>query len=294
MTAVAVLGTGIMGSGMARSLARRGHDVRVWNRTAAKAGKLGMQDSITVSLTPAGAVCGAEVVITMLTDGPAVLEAMHAAEEGLRAGQVWLQSSTVGVAAFPDLVGFAARFGLDMVDAPVMGTRPGAESGQLLVFAAGSASARDRAADVLAAIAARTVWLADDPAGAAATRLKIVLNSWVLTLATGTAEAIALAEGLGLERTTFAAAIAGGPLDSPYLQAKAAAIAEGRFSPDFGLATAAKDARLILGDAADAGIRLDLIAAAADRFRRAIDQGHADSDLSATYHASFLQNGDRA
>jgi 3-hydroxyisobutyrate dehydrogenase len=225
-------------------------------------------------------------VITMLSDGAAVKSALDAALPGLTAGQVWLQTSTVGVTAAVRLAEFAVRHGLDMVDAPVLGTRQPAESGQLLVFAAGSARAREHASVVLDAIAGRVAWIADDPAGAEATRLKLVVNSWVLTTVTAAAEAISLAEGLGLDRTIFTETIAGGALDSPYLQGKAAAILAGDFTANFGLATAAKDARLILDAAADGGVRADLTAAVAERFERAVKEGHGDKDLSATYLVS--------
>ncbi|PBC76743.1 3-hydroxyisobutyrate dehydrogenase [Streptomyces sp. TLI_235] len=284
-TAVAVLGTGIMGAGMARSLCRAGLDVRVWNRTRSAAEPLAAAGA-AVAADPAGAVRGADVVITMLTDGPAVLEVMSATTEGLAAGQVWLQTSTVGPTAFAPLAAFAAAHGLDLVDAPVLGTRRPAEAGRLLVFAAGSERARTASVHALAAIADRTVWLAGDAAGAAASRLKLVVNSWVLATATGAAEAIALAEGLGLDRTVFAETVAGGGLDSPYLQGKAAAVATGDFSPAFGLATAAKDARLIAAEAQAAGLRLDMAAAVAARFARAVEQGHGGKDLAATYLVS--------
>ncbi|MEV7180556.1 NAD(P)-dependent oxidoreductase [Kitasatospora sp. NPDC093679] len=284
-TAVAVLGTGIMGAGMARSLCRAGLDVRVWNRTRSAAEPLAAAGAV-VAGTPAEAVRGADVVITMLTDGPTVLEVVRSAADGLTAGQVWLQTSTVGPSGFAPLAAFAAEHGLDLVDAPVLGTRQPAEAGRLVVFAAGSQRARAAAVHVLAAVADRTVWLADDPAGAAASRLKLVVNSWVLATATGAAEAIALAEGLGLDARVFAGTVAGGGLDSPYLQGKAAAVAAGDFSPAFGLATAAKDARLILAEAEAAGLRLDMAAAVATRFARAVEQGHGDKDLAATYLVS--------
>jgi len=279
---VAVLGTGIMGSGMAGSLRRAGLEVRVWNRTPARAEPLAASGA-TIAADPAEAVRGADVLITMLTDGPAVLSAVRAAEPGLTAGQVWLQTSTVGVDAAVELASFAGAHGLDLVDAPVSGTRQPAETGQLLVLAAGSDRARERAAAVLEAIAARTVWLGTDPASATATRLKLVVNSWVLATATAAAEAISLAEGLGLEPDLFTRTIAGGGLDSPYLQTKAAAILSGDFSPNFGLATAAKDAQLILRDASAVGVRLDMLAAISERFQRAIEAGHGDKDMTATY-----------
>src|SRR3954447_14497946 len=136
MTSVAVLGTGIMGAPMAGNLARAGHDVRVWNRTRAKAEPLA-KDGARVVDEPAEAVEGAEVVLTMLFDGAAVTETMSRAAAGLRPGTVWVQSTTVGIDELPGFARFAADHGLVLVDAPVRGPRQPAESGQLTVIAAG-------------------------------------------------------------------------------------------------------------------------------------------------------------
>src|SRR5260370_31171532 len=128
-------------------------------------------------------------------------------------------------------------------------TRKPAETGALLVCGAVSDRARWQAAPVLEAISERTVWLGSDPAVATATRLKLVVNSWVLATVTGTAEAIALAEGLGLDGRLFTEAIAGGGLDSPYLQAKANVIFGGEVPPHSTPAPPAKDSRSMVHSA---------------------------------------------
>ena len=285
-TSVAVLGTGIMGAAMARSLLRAGLDVRVWNRTRAKAQSLAA-DGARVADTPAEAVHGAEVVLTMLYDGPAALHVMGLASPALRQGAVWAQCTTAGLEAQPALAAFAAEHGLLYVDAPVLGTRQPAENGQLLLLAAGPAETRPVLAPVFDAVGSRTVWVGDNGASGAATRLKLVCNSWVLTVTHGTAEALALAHGLGVDPRAFLDAVAGGALDMGYLRAKAAAILSGDFSPNFTTATAEKDARLIVAAGEQSGIALDVAAAGAERFRRAAAQGHADEDMAATYFASF-------
>ncbi|MFJ2176205.1 NAD(P)-dependent oxidoreductase [Streptomyces sp. NPDC087851] len=284
--AVAVLGTGIMGAAMARNLCRAGLDVRVWNRTRAKAEPLAT-DGARVAGTPAEAVSGADVVVTMLYDGPAALEAMEAAAPGLRRGAVWLQSTTVGVEAITPLAERAAEQGLLFVDAPVLGTRAPAESGDLLILAAGPQEARGPLAPVLDAVGSRTVWLGEDGTTAAATRLKLVCNSWVLALTNGTAEALSLAKGLGVDPNHFLEAMSGGSLDCGYLHVKSRAILNDDYTPSFTVTTAAKDARLIVAAGAAEGVRLDLAAAGAERFRRAEAQGHGEDDMAATYFASF-------
>lgn len=283
---VAVLGTGIMGAGMARSLLREGLPVQVWNRTRSKAEPLA-DDGAKLAVTPEEAVASADVVLTMLTDGRAVQETISAAAPGLHEGQVWVQSSTVGPALTSDLADQAKRYGVAFVDAPVLGTKQPAEQGKLLVLAAGPEDVRDRIQPVLDAIGQRTMWLDRDGAAAAASRLKLVLNSWVLAVTTGVAETLSLAQGLGLDPKLFVEAISGGGLDMPYLQTKSGVILAGDYAPSFTVATASKDADLIAEAARSAGLRLPMAAAVAERFRRAAELGHGGEDMAATYFASF-------
>ncbi|MFJ1547574.1 NAD(P)-dependent oxidoreductase [Streptomyces sp. NPDC088246] len=279
---VAVLGTGIMGSGMARSLLRAGLDVRAWNRTQAKTAPLAA-DGATVTDTEEEAVRGADVILTMLNDGPAVAAALTAASPGLRAGQVLLQSSTVGLDATTDLARQAMDAGVVYLDAPVSGTKQPAEQGTLTVFVSGPSAARASVNPVLDAIGQRTVWVAETPG--AASRLKLVVNTWVITMVNNIAECLNLAEGLRIDPQMFLDVMKGGPLDSAYLQGKSAAVLSGDLTPSFALSTALKDTRLILDAAEKSGVRLDLVAASADRFARAEAAGHGGEDMIATYYA---------
>ena len=280
---VALLGSGIMGAGMGRSMLRAGLPLTVWNRTHTKAEALAAEGA-SVAATPADAVRDAQVIVTMLADGDTVAGTMAAAAPGVRAGQVWAQTSTVGVAALERLARFAREHDLIFVDSPVLGTRQPAEQGALTVFAAGPDEARPFAQPVFDAIGQKTRWLGE---AGTASRLKLVVNSWVLSVTTGAAEALALARGLDIDPRLFLQSVSGGPLDSPYLQTKAAAILEGDFSPSFTVALAGKDARLITEAAEAAGVRLDVAPAVAARFRRAAELGHAEQDMAATYFASF-------
>jgi 3-hydroxyisobutyrate dehydrogenase len=286
MNTVAVLGTGIMGAAMARSLLKAGHEVRVWNRTAGKAQALAA-DGARVAGTPTEAVDGAEVVLTMVYDGAAALEAVTQATPALRPGLIWAQCTTVGVDSVAELAAFAAAHDLVFVDSPVLGTRQTAENGQLIVLASGPTVARPVLAPIFDAIGSRTEWVGEDSVSGAATRLKLVVNSWVLAVTHATAEAMALARGLEVDPQAFLGALAGGPLDLGYLRAKSAAILAGDFEPNFAVLTAEKDARLILDAAGRAGVRLDLVAAGVERFRRAADGGHGSEDMAASYFASF-------
>ena len=139
---IAVLGTGTIGEPVARNLGRAGFAVRAWNRTRAKAEPLAA-DGVTIAGSPAEAVAGADVFLTLLSDGDAVEDvvARHGAAESARESAVWIQSSTVGLAATERLEALADEHGLVFVDAPVLGTREPAEKGELVVFASGPESA---------------------------------------------------------------------------------------------------------------------------------------------------------
>ncbi|WP_405595726.1 NAD(P)-dependent oxidoreductase [Streptomyces sp. NBC_01410] len=283
---VAVLGTGIMGAAMARSLLRSGLSVRAWNRTREKAEAL-VADGAYCAESPQDAVAGADVVLTMLNDGPRVLAAMRAASAGLAPGTVWAQSATVGEAATAELADFARRHSLVFVDAPVLGTRQPAEAGELLVLAAGPDSARAVLTRVFDAVGRRTTWVDDDGSCAAASRLKLVLNSWVAALTHATGEALTLAKVLGVDPQAFLDSVSGGPLDSGYLRAKAQAILGGDYTPSFAVNNALKDSRLIVEAGERAGVRLDLARAGVARFERLERRGLGERDMAATYLASF-------
>jgi len=278
MTTVALLGTGIMGAGMGRNILAAGLDLRVWNRSPEKAQPL-VDAGATLAADPSDAVRGADVVVTMLGDGHHVLDVMGRAADGLAATTAGVDQS--------DLLALADKHGLLFVDAPVVGTRQPAESGQLVVLAAGPATAKDAVQPVFDAVGKATTWVADDAAGLPASRLKLVVNSWVLAVTAATAEAVALAKGLEVDPQAFLDSVAGGPLDLPYLQNKAKAILAGDWTPNFSVTNAAKDADLIVAAGQGAGVQLDVAAAAAARYHRAADAGHGDADMAANYLASF-------
>ncbi|MGB3442530.1 MAG: NAD(P)-dependent oxidoreductase [Actinophytocola sp.] len=277
MTTVALLGTGIMGAGMARSLARAGLDVTVWNRSAGKARALGLP----VADDAADAVRDKDVVVTMLFDAESVAAVMRDALPAMKPGAVWVQTSTVGLDGTEELSRLAAGHGIAYVDAPVLGTRQPAENGQLTVLAAGPDNVRQTIAPVLDAISAKVVWVGAEPGGGH--RLKLVANAWVLSLVAGTAQSVALAEGLGVDPRQFLALIEGGPLDAGYAQLKGNAMLAGDFTPAFALSGATKDAGLIRAAAADAGVATDLVAAMEKLFAAAGDQG---DDMAAVIRAA--------
>ncbi|QRM32781.1 NAD(P)-dependent oxidoreductase [Microvirga sp. VF16] len=279
---VAVLGTGLIGAAITRNLARKGFNVRAWNRTPDKARALAADD-VEPFDQPAEAVRDADVIVTVLKDGPAVTEAITAALPGLRKGILWLQLSTVGSEAIDALAAFAEKHGIVFYDAPVQGTRQPAEQGKLVILASGSEEGRKIAQSVFDAIGQRTLWVSDKPG--ASSRLKLALNAFVFALTHGTAETLAIAKALGVDPELVIEAVTGGPLDSGYFQGKAAAILKGDYTTSFSVNNGVKDARLVVDALAGTGVNADLAAAGLARFQRAVAIGHGDKDIAASFLA---------
>jgi 3-hydroxyisobutyrate dehydrogenase len=277
---IAVLGTGIMGEPIARNLLRAGLGVRVWNRTRAKAEPL-TADGAVVCDEPAEAAHGADVVVTVLHDGDAVEQVIAGVLPAMEEHATWAQMSTVGTDAVERLAELARRHEVPFTDCPVLGTRKPAEDGTLTVLASGHRDARLDA--VFDAIGSAAIWLGE---GTEASRLKLVLNSWVLALTSATGEAIALAQAFGLDPSLFLKTIEGGPLDSAYAQLKGGGMISGELPVSFKATGAAKDAGLIAAAGRAAGARPRIAEAAREQFRRTVELGHGDEDMGAVYYAA--------
>jgi 3-hydroxyisobutyrate dehydrogenase len=280
MATTAVLGTGTIGEPLARNIAGAGFDVRVWNRTREKADRLA-QHGATVCDTAAEAARGAELVLTVLADVDATADTVEQVE--FEDGAVWIQSATVGVDGAERLAELAQEKGVAFVDAPVLGTRKPAEDGKLVVLASGPDDALDRCAPLFDAIGGQTRRLGPVPNGS---KLKMVTNLWLLAVTEGAAEAIALAEGLGLDPREFLATMEGSQIDTPYLHLKGEAMLDRKLDPSFKLELAAKDASLVLEAAARAGVEARVGRAVREAFERGVELGHGDEDMAAVYFAA--------
>jgi 3-hydroxyisobutyrate dehydrogenase len=276
---IAVLGTGTMGAPMARNLARAGLPVVAWNRTPAKAEALAA-DGVRPAATPEAAVAEADVLVTMLADGPAIEAVLGGPDGALAAlpdGAVWIQMSTVGAPAADRLAVLAADHDVRFVDAPVLGSAEPARRGELTILASGPDEVRDRCAPVFDAVGARTIWLG--PAGMGS-RLKVVVNAWLMSTTAALAETIALAERLDVDPASFLDVTDRGAIGALYTDLNGPAMAERAFPLNFPLELATKDAALALeaaGDAAD----LRVFAATHAQFARAEELGHGRRDWAA-------------
>jgi len=252
MSDVALLGTGRMGSAMARSLARTGFSLTLYNRSGAKAEALAAEIGATTAATAAGAVATAPVAISMVSDESAV-EALYRGPggvlEGLTEGATLLEMSTVPPYVVRDLDPDVRAHGGAILDAPVSGSVPLAEAGTLTIMVGGEAADLERARPVLEGLSARIFHMG--PLGAGAT-IKLAVNSIVFALNQSLAEALVLAERAGVERATAYDVFAASAIAAPYVKYKEAAFVhpEGT-AVAFSLGLAAKDLGLILALASE-------------------------------------------
>lgn len=278
---VAVLGIGTMGRGMAHSLLRAGFQVDVWNRTPEPAAQLA-QDGATAHELPSYAVERADVVITMVADAAAVEQVAFTDSmlETLRPGTVWAQMGTIGVEATDQLAARVSKERPDVlfVDAPVSGTKGPAETGNLLILASGPETARLRLDPVFAALGQRTKWLGDAGGGS---RLKLVMNTWLVTLVEGAAEVMAVADSLGVAHQDVLDFLAEGNLSAPVASAKARKMEAGDDSPEFSLQWALKDIDLAL---AGTDLALPVVEAIRARWTALVDEGLGGLDVAAARH----------
>jgi 3-hydroxyisobutyrate dehydrogenase len=243
---VAVLGTGIMGSAMALNLVRAGLRTTVWDRTPSALAAL-VDAGAQAAASPEQAVRDANVVITMLPTADVVASVVFGGgmAQAFARGAVWTQMGTIGVDATTHLARRLAEVRPDV----------------LYVFSA---------------IAHKTVWLGEAGRGS---RMKLVVNAYLSILIEGVAEALELADRLGIEHAKLAEVIEGGPLDAPIANAKLHKMEAGDFAAEFPLAWALKDLDLALASAgADPP---PLVAALSRQWHAAVDAGLGRADISA-------------
>ncbi|MET1072378.1 MAG: NAD(P)-dependent oxidoreductase [Umezawaea sp.] len=273
MTRIAFLGLGRMGALMAARLVEAGHELTVWNRTASRTSPL-VEAGARAAGTPAEAVAGAEVVISMLT-GPEAVDAVFFGENGaaggLPTGALVIDMSTIGPKAVASLLAKLPE-GARLVDAPVKGSLPAAESGELGIFAGGSEEDIAAAGEVLGLLGkVKHV----GPVGAGAS-VKLLVNIVLGASFVMVGEAIALADELGLD-TELALTALEGTVVSP-LMPRVRKKLDDPGATQFSLGLAEKDLRLVLDEG---GVPDGVVAGARHRLAAALEDGLGDNDISA-------------
>jgi 3-hydroxyisobutyrate dehydrogenase len=279
MPRVAVIGTGTMGTAMARRLLGAGMQLDVWSRHATSTKPL-VDAGASAHDKASDAVDQAGVVITMLPTAAVTTDVMMGGEVlgAMPPNSMWVQMATIGAEATERLVLETRNRRPDVafVDAPVSGSRDPAEKGQLLILASGPPGAAELLEPVFAVLGRATLWLG--PAGAGS-RMKLALNTWLAFQVEGAAEVAALATHLGLPAPHLMDALRGNPLASPYALAKLEKMLEQDDRADFSLDLALKDLDLA-GAEAGPGI-LPVADAIAERWRGLIATGASGLDVSA-------------
>jgi 3-hydroxyisobutyrate dehydrogenase-like beta-hydroxyacid dehydrogenase len=286
MSRVAVVGLGAMGSRIARRLLDAGHDVVVWNRTPERAAEL-VQLGALQAASPAEAARQADVVLAMVAD-PAALKAVTEGPDGVaaavRGSTTVIQMSTVGPAA-SSRVASVLPAGAGLLDAPVLGSTPEAESGSLMIFAGGPEVLVERWTPLLSTLG--TV-LHVGPLGAGQAA-KLVANATLFGVLGVLGEALSLADGLGLSRGKTFEVLAATPVGTQ-AERRRSAIETGDYPTRFTLALALKDANLVAEAAAASGLDLRVTAAARSWLVEADADGYGDRDYSAVL-ARILGSG---
>jgi 3-hydroxyisobutyrate dehydrogenase len=281
---VAILGLGLMGTGMARRLLSQGFQVAVYNRSREKAEALA-SDGATVAGSPGEAAAKAQVVIGMVADDAAsraVWLGENGAIAGAAPGTVLIESSTLSSGWVRELAAAAWGRKCEFLDAPVTGTKPHAASGELLFLVGGSGQALETARPVLAALSRDIVHLG--PTGSGAT-MKLVNNFLCGVQAASFAEAMALVEASGLDREKAAGILGNGAPGSPLLKAIWLRAAGGDWTPNFVLRLMAKDLKYSTAEAGQRGLALKTARPAIEVFEDAARNGYGDQDFAAVIEA---------
>ena len=285
---VGVIGLGRMGRGMAASLVRAGHHVRVWNRNAAVAeGIAGV-----IPVATAGEAFAGDAAITMLADDAAlraVIVEGGLLDSGPRPG-LHLSMSTISVALAQDLFAIHQRAGIAYVAAPVFGRPDVAAGGALNIVAAGDPAAIARAQPLLDAMGTKTWSFGTEPHRANA--VKLAGNFMLVAAIEAMGEAAAFAEGHGVSGADLLDLLTNTLFASPVYKGYGASIAAQRYEPPgFGLKLGAKDIGLALAAAGQVGVPMPFASVLRDTLIEAISHGDGDKDLAALATVSKRRSG---
>lgn len=285
-TKVALLGLGLMGRPMAANLAKAGFALTIWNRTRARADELAATHAaVRVAATPADAAAQSDVVLTIVSDPPALEEVLWSTNgvlAGLQRGALLIDSSTVSPALARKAAAAAKAKGAAFLDAPVTGGTWGAEKGELVFMVGGEAADYERALPVLQALGKRFFHLGGHGAGQT---VKLAMNSILALQVQAFAEAAALVRGSGIAGEKLFEVLQSSMARNPVLDVKGPLILKDEFAPSFPLRLMHKDLGLALELANQTGVPLPATAAARETYNAV--RGAAKEDLDYAAVARF-------
>lgn len=289
---VAFLGIGMMGLPMARRLCEAGHPLAVWNRSRDKALGLAAQGAV-VHATARDAVAGADMVISMLADGPTTSTVLFdpgcGAAAALPRGALFVDMASTRPAEARDHAARLAALGVAHVDAPVSGGTVGAQAGTLAIMAGGEAADVARAGPVLATLG-RCTHVGPHGAG----QLAKLANQMIVGITIGAvAEALLLCERGGADPAKVREAISGGFADSRILQVHGQRMVERDFAARAKMTVQLKDMRNAMATAAELGLKTPVTALFESLYADAVDHGFADLDHAGLFAELAARNGMR-
>jgi 3-hydroxyisobutyrate dehydrogenase len=277
---VAILGLGLMGSGMARRLLGAGFPLTAYNRSPEKAEAF-VAEGARAAATPHDAAGGAEIVISIVADDSAAREVWlseRGALGGAAAGTVLIECGTVTPEWISELAKAASQHGCELLDAPVTGSRSHAAEGQLTFLVGGSAEALERVRPVLLAMSRAIVHVGPTGSGAL---LKLINNFLCGVQTASLAEAIALIERSGLDREVALGVLTNGAPGSGLVKALAPRMTARDYTPNFALSLMSKDLGYARREGERFGIPMETARVALEVFERARAAGHGERDFSA-------------
>jgi 3-hydroxyisobutyrate dehydrogenase len=277
---VAIIGLGIMGSGMAGRVLSADFPLAVYNRNREKSVPFGGAGA-TVAASPREAAAGADIIISMVSDDIAsrgVWLGENGALAGASRGSVPIECSTLTVGWVKELAAAAAQRGCELLDAPVTGTKPHAASGELSFLIGGSEAALATAQPVLSVMGREFIHLGPTGSGAL---MKLINNFMCGVQAASLAEAEYMIGAGGLDLSKALAILTHGAPGSGLVQRAAARAFANDFTPNFPLHLMAKDLGYAIAEASHLGHNLQTASSALTIFKEAIAQGYGDQDFSA-------------
>lgn len=274
-----------MGARMSANLVRAGHNVTVWNRDPGKADalkKLGAR----FAANPRDAAGGADVVIAMVRDDPASSTVWLAPDTGallaMASGAIAIDCSTLTMAHVKRLAATAAARGIAFLDAPVAGSRPQADAGQLIFMVGGTSDDLDRARPILGAMGGAIHYAGATGSGAA---VKLAVNTLFAAQVAVLAELIGMLEKAGVDVARAVEIIAATPVASPAAKSSAASMLSGAFAPLFPVELVEKDIGYAEAAASAAGAAAPLVVATRAVLADAIRRGLGNDNLTGVVKA---------
>ncbi|MFP5507484.1 MAG: NAD(P)-dependent oxidoreductase [Gammaproteobacteria bacterium] len=279
-TRTGVIGLGAMGAPMARNLARAGLLAGVWNRTADKAAALAAELGVRHAPTPADLARHCDVVLTCVSADADLLAVVDQALPGLDGDKLLIDTSTVQPVTAVELARRLAEAGCGFLDAPVSGGVEGARQGTLAIMVGGDAQMLERARPVLEAIGARIAHMGPVGSGQATKAVNQIMAAGI-NQAVSEALAFAAAEGLPLDKVIEV--VASGAAGNWFLERRGPTMVRGEFPPGFRVALHHKDLAICKAIAERHGVSLPVVEMTLIHYRRLIEAGHGDEDISALF-----------